>query len=331
MKKIAFSFIGVILCMLMLFSCVGCSSNEEIYTGGTLGIQQSDIGAFSESLGLESDNNKKPTQNQTNNQNNNQTNNQTNNQNNNQTGDQSGKQTDAQVTFKVRFSSYNIYHGGNNKDLTKIADNIKNNKLDIIGFEEVDNNTNRSGKVNQVKKLSELTGLKYYHFFKAINHDGGEYGLAILSKYPIESSNKINLSSPSSEQRILAHSVINVNGEKINFFVTHLSYDEESSNKGKDYREKQFNEIANEFAKHENFVLAGDFNTRYLDEYSVIKNSKLVNTKEAPQITYPDGRSPLDNLVYSTSVWTFDKINVVTNSYSDHYMIHSEATYTKKK
>ena len=202
---------------------------------------------------------------------------------------------------------------------------------EIFIFEEVDNNTNRSGKVNQVKKLSELTGLKYYHFFKAISHDGGEYGLAILSKYPIESSNKINLSSPSSEQRILAHSVINVNGEKINFFVTHLSYDEESSNKGKEYRAKQFNEIANEFAKHENFVLAGDFNTRYLDEYSVIKNSKLVNTKEAPQITYPDGRSPLDNLVYSTSVWTFDKINVVTNSYSDHYMIHSEATYTRKK
>ena len=304
MKKRIFSLISALLCLFALFSCVGCSSDEELYSGETLIATQPFTEAVSETLAAQTPKStEKPTE----------------------------KPTEAPVTFKVKFASYNIYHGGNNKDLTKIANNIKNNNLDIIGFEEVDNNTNRSGKVNQVKKLSELTGLKYYHFFKAISHDGGEYGLAILSRYPIESSTKKNLSSPSSEQRILGYSVINVNGEKINFFVTHLSYDEESSNSGKTYRAKQFNEIAAELAKHENFVLAGDFNTRDLGEYSVIKDSKLLNTKEAPQITYPDGKSPLDNLVYSTSVWTFAKINVVKESYSDHYMIYSEATYVKKK
>ena len=127
---------------------------------------------------------------------------------------------------------------------------------------------------------------------------------------------------------ILAHAVINVNGERINFFVTHLSYDGEG---GGSSRSTQFKQIAAELSKYDNFVLSGDFNTRDLTEYEVIKGSALVNTKENPQITYPDGRSPLDNLVYSTSCWNFDKINVVTQSYSDHYMIHSLATYTKKK
>ena len=110
--------------------------------------------------------------------------------------------------------------------------------------------------------------------------------------------------------------------------VTHLSYDGEG---GGSSRSKQFSEVATELAKYDNFVLSGDFNTRNLDEYSVIAGSALVNTKENPQITYPDGNSPLDNLVYSTSVWKFEKINVVTQSYSDHYMIYASATYTKQK
>ena len=80
-------------------------------------------------------------------------------------------------------------------------------------------------------------------------------------------------------------------------------------------------------AKYDNFVLSGDFNTRNLDEYSVISNSALVNAKENPQITYPNGSSPLDNIVYSTSSWSFENINVVTQSYSDHYMIHAQATF----
>ncbi len=195
-----------------------------------------------------------------------------------------------------------------------------------MGLQEVDNNTKRSGKINQVKKLGELTGYKYYSFFKAINHDGGEYGLAILSKYPIKSTNKISLSSGSAEQRILGHAKIDVDGTEINFFVTHLSYDDEG---GGSSRSKQFSEVATELAKYDNFILSGDFNTRNLDEYTVIKGSALVNNKENETITYPDGRSPLDNLVYSTSVWKFDKINVVKESYSDHYMVWTEFTYTE--
>ena len=119
-----------------------------------------------------------------------------------------------------------------------------------------------------------------------------------------------------------------MNGEKINFFVTHLSYDGES---GGASRSKQFSEVATELAKYDNFVLSGDFNTRNLAEYEVIAGSKLVNSRENPKITYPDGKSPLDNLVYSTSTWKFGAINVVTQSYSDHYMIHSVGTFTKKK
>ena len=125
----------------------------------------------------------------------------------------------------------------------------------------------------------------------------------------------------------MARAVINVSGVKVNFFVTHLSYDGEG---GGSSRAKQFGEIASVLSRHDNFVLSGDFNTRNLGEYEVIKGSALVNTKADPQVTYPDGNSPLDNLVYSTATWKFEKINVVQKSYSDHYMIYAQATFINK-
>jgi endonuclease/exonuclease/phosphatase family metal-dependent hydrolase len=161
-------------------------------------------------------------------------------------------------------------------------------------------------------------------FFKAINHDGGEYGLAIISKYPIVKHELIKLSSGSAEQRILAHAEIDVNGTTVDFFVTHVSYDDEG---GGASRAKQFKEIANKLANYDNFILTGDFNTRNLDEYSVIANSTLVNSKENNVVTYPDGRSPVDNIVYSTANFSDSGPNVVTNSYSDHYMLWSTLTY----
>ena len=234
------------------------------------------------------------------------------------------------LTFRLRFASYNIFHAEKaGYDVAKIAKNITDNSIDVVGFQEVDNKTSRSGRLETMKKLSEATGYKYYVFFKAISFQGGEYGVGILSKYPIKSSGSIKLTS-GDEQRVLGRATIDKDGTEINFFVTHLSYDGEDGTNS-NTRKTQFSQIAKELAKYDNFVLSGDFNTRDLGEYDVIKNSALVNSKENPKVTYPDGNSPLDNLVYSTNVWTFGNPKVVTNSYSDHYMICAQGKFTVEK
>ena len=235
-----------------------------------------------------------------------------------------------EVTFRLRFASYNIFHAEKaGYDVSKIAKIITENAIDVVGFQEVDQNTSRSGRLDTMKKLSEATGYKYYAFFKAIDFQGGQYGVGILSRYPIESTGSIKLTS-GDEQRVLGRATIVKNNVRVNFFVTHLSYDGEDGTNSTT-RKTQFSQIARELAKYDNFVLAGDFNTRNLNEYDVIKNSALVNGKENPQITYPDGKSPLDNLVYSTNVWTFGNPKIVTNSYSDHYMICSQGIYKSVK
>lgn len=248
-----------------------------------------------------------------------------------ETEKQTQKETEEQgVSFRLKFASYNIFHAEKaGYDVSKIAKNITDNAIDVVGLQEVDQKTSRSGRLDTMKKLSEATGYKYYVFFKAISFQGGEYGLGILSKYPIESSGSIKLTS-GDEQRVLGRATIVKKNTKINFFVTHLSYDGEDGTNS-NTRKTQFSQIASELAKYDNFVLSGDFNTRNLGEYSVIRKSALVNTKENPQITYPDGRSPLDNLVYSTNVWTFGDPKIIKNSYSDHYMICSQGVYKSAK
>ena len=75
----------------------------------------------------------------------------------------SGKET-------IRFASYNIFHGGAaNCDISKIAKNITDNNIDIIGIQEVDRGTLRSGGIDILEELSKFSGYPYYAFFKTID------------------------------------------------------------------------------------------------------------------------------------------------------------------
>ena len=225
---------------------------------------------------------------------------------------------------KLRFASYNIFHGGRAEyDMSRIAKNITDNDIDIVGLQEVDCGVARSGKIDTLKELSAATGYQYYAFFKTIDLDGGDYGIAVLSKYPIISSDKLLLDAGSYEKRAIGYTVIDVDGQPISFLVTHLSFRAIKS------RNEQLAILSAELAKKEEFVLTGDFNTSDLGVVDSMEGVGRVNKKSAPTVTFPDGALSIDNILYSKSHWRFGDINVVTESYSDHYMIWAEAEFIK--
>ncbi|MBN1208992.1 MAG: DUF4082 domain-containing protein [Myxococcaceae bacterium] len=102
----------------------------------------------------------------------------------------------------LRFMSYNIKHG-ELSSLESVANVIKGQSPDLVALQEVDVLTHRSGNVDQAARLGQLTGM--YHAFvpSLLSYDGGQYGLALLSRYPIRSSQRVPLRS-AAEQRILA-------------------------------------------------------------------------------------------------------------------------------
>lgn len=88
---------------------------------------------------------------------------------------------------ELRVLSYNIRHGrGMDKkvDLDRIAKVIDNTSPHLVALQEVDINVKRSGELDTAAILGKKLEMEH-RFGKFMAYQGGEYGLAILSKFPI--------------------------------------------------------------------------------------------------------------------------------------------------
>jgi endonuclease/exonuclease/phosphatase family metal-dependent hydrolase len=89
--------------------------------------------------------------------------------------------------FTLRVLTYNIYHGETTDgrvDMDLFASIINDVKPDLVALQEVDKNVKRTGVIDITEELSKRTGLKGY-FVKHRDFQGGEYGNAILSRFPV--------------------------------------------------------------------------------------------------------------------------------------------------
>ncbi|WP_421826460.1 endonuclease/exonuclease/phosphatase family protein [Larkinella sp.] len=172
--------------------------------------------------------------------------------------------------------TYNIHHcnppsAGTTIDVAAIARVIKKEKPDFVALQEVDVNTERSGKgLNQARELARLTGMNFF-FSKAIDHQGGDYGVAVLSRFPILDSTRFDLpvdATIGGEPRTLAAVTVEIaKGKKVIFASTHLDLKEVN-------RLTQSKLIVRHFEKSNlPVILGGDFNAlsdskviRFLDQ-----------------------------------------------------------------
>jgi endonuclease/exonuclease/phosphatase family metal-dependent hydrolase len=224
--------------------------------------------------------------------------------------------------------SYNIHHANPPSkpgviDLPAIANVIKQQGADIVALQEVDVYTARSGaSLNEATELARLTGMTAY-FAKAINYGGGEYGVAILSRYPMEDRKNMPLPTDDNtkgEHRTLATATIVLPGnKKFVFACTHLDAQHGDTN-----RQLQIKKIV-EILKNESLpvVIAGDFNA--VPESSVIQQLDRSFTRTCVTncpFTIPEmaPNRTIDYIAYTPSTrFTVVSHNVVDESYaSDH-------------
>ena len=143
----------------------------------------------------------------------------------------SGARATASAADGLKVLCYNIHHANPPSkpdfiDVAAIAQVIKQQDPHLVALQEVDVRTTRSGTtLHQAEELGRLTGMKAY-FAKAIDYGGGEYGVAILSRFPMEQMTNTPLPTAegtNGERRTLATAVIHIpGGKKIVFAVTHL-------------------------------------------------------------------------------------------------------------
>ena len=225
---------------------------------------------------------------------------------------------------ELKVLCYNVHHANPPSkegliDVDAIANVIKAENPDVVALQEIDKLTKRSGNVDEAKLLAEKTGMQY-HFFKAIDHDGGEYGTMILSKHPFSNIKSISLPEASpGEDRILAYVTVKLSSGK-SFILANTHLDAQRNN---DTRTLQMKTILQEFSsKKEPIVLCGDLNS--VDTSEAIKlldqQFKRTCTQGCPgTIPVINPTKTIDYIAIKNAAWVLKNYRVVPETYaSDH-------------
>ena len=131
----------------------------------------------------------------------------------------------------MRLMTYNIQSGRDaykNLDLSASENTIREFSPDILALNEVRMKKLDVGDTEQAKVLAENLSMHYY-FAKAIDYNGGEYGIALLSRFPIVRAEGIPVPPLPEEKRekryedrVLLKAELDVNGKTVFVFVSHF-------------------------------------------------------------------------------------------------------------
>ena len=192
--------------------------------------------------------------------------------------------------MKLSVGTYNIYHGENKErqlqngehiiDLKETANTIRALGVDLCGLNEVRNQSGGAGLCNQAKEIAKELGWHYY-FAKAINIPGGEYGNALVSRYPIrtarlqpiETSPEERLPGERYENRVLLIAEVEVEDRIFTVMVCHFGLRAPE-------KEKAVTLITKEFtAQTTPTVFMGDLNitpdTHYYEELAKVMTDTI--------------------------------------------------------
>lgn len=127
----------------------------------------------------------------------------------------------------VRVMTYNIHVGvGIDKklDLQRIADVILKERPDLVGLQEVDRGVKRTEGKDEIAELAKLTRMDYA-FAHNLDYQGGQYGVAILSRTLIQKVDHRKYENlREAERRGMLKAELEVDGRPISFVTTHLDY-----------------------------------------------------------------------------------------------------------
>lgn len=219
--------------------------------------------------------------------------------------------------MQLRVVSYNIRHGHDvGLDMSVLARDLLQVRADVIGLQEVDVGTSRVQGRDTLFELARAAGFAHYRFCRAIDFAGGQYGTAILSRYPILSFEIIPLPTPPhAEGRAVGHAILDVNKERVDIFNTHLSYE------SPELRKPQFDTLAALLNSTSSWVLTGDFNTADLRAFDKFKGASLANPNR--YATFPASGEGIDNIVCNP-LWRITDTGILQNYHSDHVLLWAE-------
>ncbi len=141
-------------------------------------------------------------------------------------------------------------------DFEIMADAIKKCDADVVGLNEMYDKSHMEEFDSQTRKLSELTGMKYYKFAEACTLEEGTFGNGFLSRIPITDCNVIHIPEKNVDKSVMFYEPRCILKAKlangINVLITHFGLSEKEHINAV--------EAIMENLEEEKCILMGDFN-----------------------------------------------------------------------
>ncbi|HYF83929.1 MAG TPA: endonuclease/exonuclease/phosphatase family protein [Clostridia bacterium] len=226
----------------------------------------------------------------------------------------------AEVMPTIKVMTYNIHRGvnrDNELNLDGIVEAVKNSGAEIIALQEVERYSVRTKFQDQIRYIADKLSMQYV-FGKSVNILNGQFGNAILSKYPIEEYEVRELPSEG-ENRTLLRAQLDVYGYKISFYNTHLGLKQSE-------RDKQIEAILKIAGDGNNLILAGDFNEK-VDKLGAITQKygdcASFENNDSKATFENEGISERIDYIFTSKGFEVKSYNVPISDASDHYPVVS--------
>jgi endonuclease/exonuclease/phosphatase family metal-dependent hydrolase len=241
----------------------------------------------------------------------------------------------ADEPMRLRILSYNIHHAegvDQRLDVARIAKVIQSVRPDIVALQEVDQHVQRTNGVDQPAELAQSLEMQVV-FGANIELQGGHYGNAILSRFPIvEHQNHLLPLTDGGEQRGVLEARIALPriASPLLFLATHF-----------DHRREHQQRIDSVQAIHQLVessdvpaILAGDLNaTRDSQPLKLLETAwSNVNTTPLPTIPVDAPQRQIDFVLYRPAdMWNVIEVKVLDEAVaSDHRAIYCELEWVGK-
>jgi endonuclease/exonuclease/phosphatase family metal-dependent hydrolase len=191
-----------------------------------------------------------------------------------------------------------------------IAGDLQAMQADVIALQEVDVGTRRTGFVDEPAVLATALGFQFA-FAASIKWDGGDYGLAVLSRWPLTDVRRHRLSViEPAEPRIVLEATVCAHGRPLRIFNHHA--DRRVASRAAGF--KEFADLVRP-ALGRGILVLGDFN-EYPDAPGVrvlidagltdLGAGENANTTRNGRIDYVLADGPLARLTEAARVWPTD-------------------------
>ena len=238
----------------------------------------------------------------------------------------------------LRVLQFNIHAGVSRYGgvgLARIAAEIRAAQPDIVSLNEVDSGTIRSGRTDEAAYLGRATGMQTV-YGPNISYDGGRFGNAILSRFPIVATHNTRLPRIGhSEARGLLEAQLRLDHRTIAFYSAHLSQGHRS---GEASRVRQAEAVARIIQSSSlPTVVSGDLNSRPTDLPVRILRQYLLDAQQyggtGPGLTVPeaDPQNRIDYILYDNHFAPLPgSSQVLPSGSSDHRSVFTELVLRPK-